>query len=504
MKLHGLLDDQSAERLGFLWLRSAVAPVSAYGERRFSELRPYRAGEERLASERARGIAQRADAMDPESVEGGLTVIAGLPDVAAIVARAAIGDVLEDADFYELLHFCHGAERLDGIANAATRVVASALAPGRCAGSAFYLADAFDDALSAARSAMSDAQAELEAVRGRERAAAAQALGRDEIAGDEFIVMRTDLRGPLPPGVRVQREAATYLSCALEYGTPSLQALERREAAIASVADAEARARRRLSAIVHDHAAGLNDATDAIGALDVTMSAVRYAQRYRCTAPECVEEPVLAFQAGRFLPLQEQLERAGRSFVPIDFALDGSAVVTGPNMGGKSVAMQTCGFIALAAAFGLPVPAQRARVGLFDRIAWLGIGREEQFDDLLSSFATEIVTLKAILDSGADRLAIFVDEFARTTSPGEGIALTVALLERLREMRACAVAATHLPGIAKAAQVRHFAVRDYRIMEVEGDEQSDGEAIALAQSLGMDGRFISAAQRALKGTAWIR
>jgi DNA mismatch repair ATPase MutS len=184
--------------------------------------------------------------------------------------------------------------------------------------------------------------------------------------------------------------------------------------------------------------------------------------------------------------------------------LDAPAVLTGPNMGGKSVAMQTCGFIALAAAFGLPVPAAHARVALFDQIAWLGVGREERPTGLLSSFAAELMALNGVLERRAQRPAIFVDEFARTTSPAEGIALAVALLERLREAGACGLAATHLPGIAEAAGVRHFAVRSYVIAEVDGDEQVSGDAIALAESLGMDERFVAAAYRALKGTTWTR
>jgi DNA mismatch repair protein MutS2 len=504
MKLDGLIDDQSAERLGFAWLEAAIAPVSAYGARAFAQLRPYRPGEERAAFERATEIEGRARSLSSDRVGATLGAIAALPDIAPIVARAAIGEVLDDPDFYELLHFCEGVQALDGIGNASTRAVAAALSPGQFAAGAFCLADAFDDALNAARSAMSDAQAEFEAVRGRERAAVAASLGRDEIAGDEFIVMRGDLHGSLPAGVRVLREAATYLSCALELGEASLQALQRRDAAISAVADVEARARRRLSETARDNAVGLNAAVDVLAALDVTLAAVRYTQRYRCTVAEIAKTPALAFEAARFLPLEEQLERASMRFVPIDLALKGPAVITGPNMGGKTVAMQTCGFITLAAAFGLPVPAQNARVALFDRIAWLGVGRDEPHDGLLSSFAIEIVALKSVLDAGVRSLAVFIDEFARTTSPAEGSALTVALLERLNETNARGLAATHLPGVAKAAQVPHFAVRDYHIVEVEGDEASDGEAIALAQSLGMDERFIAAAHEALKGTAWIR
>lgn len=499
----GLLDAPSAERFGFAWLRAAVAPVSAYGARAFAHLHAYNPGEERAASERARAVEARARNMPAERVGATLSAIARLPDVASIVTRASIGEVLDDPDFYELLQFCACVEAFDGIPNEATRAVRSALLPGRIDAGAFYLADAFDDALHEDRNAMMEAQAEFEAVRGRERTAAARALNRDEINGDEFIVMRADLHAALPPGVRVVREAATYFSCALEYGAPALEALQKREKAVAAAADAEARARARLSSIVRENAGGLDAAANALAALDVMLAAVRYTQRHHCAAAQILERPMLAFEGGRFPPTAEHLESALRQFVPVDLALNGPAVITGPNMGGKTVAMQTCGFIALAAAFGLPVPARTARVALFDRIAWLGVGRDERFDGLLSSFAVEMVALKDVLDDGKHRLAVFIDEFARTTSPAEGAALTIALLERLREYEACGVAATHLPGIAKTAQVPHFAVRDYQIMKVEGEEEPSGDAIALAQSLGLDANFIASARRALKGSKWI-
>ena len=197
-------------------------------------------------------------------------------------------------------------------------------------------------------------------------------------------------------------------------------------------------------------------------------------------------------------------------------------MLTGPNMGGKSVSLQTCGFLALACALGLPVPAKRARCAIFDQIAWLGLGRNVSIGGLLSSFAREVVELKAILARGAPRLLILVDEFARTTTPHEGKALLIALLERLRERGAVGMLATHLSGVSAAAGVRHFAVRglrgipqrpavsevaqalaalaeamDYTIEEVGPDARPRTDAIALTELLGVDADFVAAAHRAL-------
>lgn len=530
MKRLDLLDDASAEVLGFDWLVNAVAPISPYGSRLFSELVPFRPGNETAAESRARRIAGIAEQLHPNRVSAARSLFEQLPDIAGLVARASMGEMLDDPSFLELRLFCEIVERLDAtlpafeqrIASDATRAVAAALAPGRNEAAGFYLSDAFDGELAAARAAYAQAQAEVDAARGREKERVARELGREEIAGDEFIVMRSERDGGLPEGVRVVRESATYLLCALEYGESSRSALERREGAFGRAATLEERVRLRLSSVVREHAAGLGVAAAAVGELDVSVGAVRFSQGYRCTAPAVIPEPALTFERARFLPFEAQLTVAGRQYVPIDLDLRGVAVLTGPNMGGKSLALQTCGFLALCAAFGLPVPAAQARVGLFDQIAWLGTRLRERSGGLLSSFAREVTSLKDILARFAPRLLIFVDEFARTTTPHEGKALVVALTQRLRQRNACALIATHLQGVAAAAGVAHFAVRglrgiatppaardlkdaldalaasmDYTIAEVGADDASHADAIALAELLGLDPEFVKAAYRAL-------
>jgi DNA mismatch repair protein MutS2 len=533
VKAHRLLDAGSAQVLGFEWLRNAVAPVSPYGERLFSELRPFATGEEAAAEARAKLIAATAAALDADHLEAVRAALADMPDAAAAIARASIGDVLDDPNFLELRRFCASIDHIDellagltersSIANEAVRRVGDALATGRRDEAGFYLADEFDVKLKALRDRLAREQAELDAARGREIERAARALGRDEIAGNEFIVMRAEIQGgTLPAGVRVVREAPTYLLCELEYGEASLAALERRDAAADAVAQAEEDVRIRLSSLVSENSGGLDAAAAALGELDVLLAGARFAHHHHCTPAAVTKEPELAFEQARFLPLEAELAVAGRRFVPLDLELRDAAVLTGPNMGGKSVCLQTCGFVALCAAFGLPVPAACARTALFDQIAWLGVGREAQAGGLLSSFAREVLELKEILSRDAARLLMLVDEFARTTTPHEGRALLIALLARLRERRVCGMLATHLAGIAGVAGVRHFAVRglrgipkhppttdveqaltalaesmDYTIAEVSGDDAPRADAIALTALLGVDRAFVDAAYRAL-------
>ncbi|MGC1379544.1 MAG: hypothetical protein WA814_00830 [Candidatus Baltobacteraceae bacterium] len=522
MKPRNLLDSSSARLLGFDWLVRAVAPVSPYGGRRAAELRPFLPGEEPAARARAEQIAEIAATLQPDRIDALRSALAEIPDASGAIARASLGEVLADPNLLELSRFCEIAERIDPTANDAVRGVGAALAAGRRDGTGFYLADAFAPELREARTRLSRAQAELDAARGREIERIARSLGRDDLTGEEFIVMRHDLRGALPAGVRVLREAPTYLLCALEYDEAALAALQRRDAAAEAAAVAEERVRGALSSLVRDRAAELDAAARALGDLDVLVSAARFTQRYNCVPADISADAALEFEQARFLPLAVELAAAGREFTPLDLDLRDAAVLTGPNMGGKTVCLQTCGFLALCAAFGLPVPAARARTSLFDQIAWLGMGRDDRIGGLLSSFAREVVRLKDILDRNASRLLVLIDEFARTTTPHEGKALLIALLGRLRERGALGMVATHLGGVASAAGARHFAVRglrgipkrpaapsleealqalaasmDYTITEVTGDDLSRADAIALTALLGIDDEFVAAAYRAL-------
>jgi DNA mismatch repair protein MutS2 len=533
LKLGRLLDATSAQAIGFAWLHAALAPAGPYGEAIFAQLQPFAPGEEDAAKQRAERIARIAAHHDETQLDALREIVRDVPDASTAIARASMGDLLDDANLLELQRFFDACERLDSLAasddlpptvSASLRTCAIALERGRAGRFGFYLDDAFDAALGAARAELAQAQAEYNSAAGRTHAAVAAALGR-EISLPEFIVMRADLVGSLPAGVRVVRETPTYLLCELDADDTVLAALRRRDEASTKLARAEEHVRARLSAIIREHASALDAAARTLGEADVLIAAARFARAQRCVVPTIGDDGQLGFEGGRFAPLEHELATQGRTFTPIDLQLEGIAVLTGPNMGGKSVALRTSGFIAMCAAYGLPVPATRARATLFEEIVWLGIGAgdDDAVGGLLSSFAREVVRLRDTLTDGARPRLVLLDEFARTTTPREGKALLIALIERLQGERACGLAATHLAGVAEAAHVRHYAVRglrgiphrpatddlaealetlaasmDYTLEEVHGERTREADAIALASLLGIDDGVIAAAHRALE------
>ncbi len=401
------------------------------------------------------------------------------------------------------------------------------LALGRTPERSFFLADAYAPELAHARAQRNAAQAQFDEHRSRLAAHVAEFAGLEHLRDGEFMLMRDRTAGALPPQIRVLREAPTYLLCELLLDDVTLKAQSLRDAAATHVADEEEVVRGRLSRRVASSAAALERACTALGALDLLVARAMFAQQHACAVPQLVEGPQIAVVGARYLPLATLLAERGRPYVPLDFELSGVAVITGPNMGGKTAALRTLGFLIACVAYGVPVPAQAASVPLVDAVTWLGITAAADEPraagpGLLSAFASEIVAVQSHLQSAAGLCAVLIDEFAGTTSPGEGRALLVALLATLQERGALALASTHFDRVAGAAGVAHYATgtlcqftenaapvaldtaleriahaMDYRIRRVETDAPADTGALALAAALGLDSALLARARSVL-------
>ena len=520
------VDAVTAERIGLTWLRAALAPVGAFGRRHDESIAPYGAGDEARALAEIEDVVALAQRLDADGVLRVRAALRAVPEPAPIVARARAGDPLDDVDFYELGRFVDALDALVRAWDAAVLrqaqddraaerrppvldALRAALAPGRDGGG-FYLADAFASGLPAARAAVAQAEAEYEARREAIAARVRDAIGVDA-AGDEFVVLRDVYDGPLPDDVLVVRETPTYRVGAFRVVVPQ------RDAALARLAGVEEDARRALAQHVAQQAGLIAGATAALGGLDRTLARVAFAQRWRCCLPELAADRV-TFSEATFAPLAEALVSRGRRYTPLTLDLRGVAVLTGPNMGGKSAALATAGFLCACVALGVPPPAREALLPLLGTVAWIGGEGPEDRARLLSSYAAEIVRAKDVLANASPRALILIDEFARTTGPREGRALLVAFVEALRSRGAFALVATHFDAVAEAARVPHLriaglregalgeldarnfdaaldaisAAMDYHVVAA-GDALAESDALALARLLGLDDAVVARA-----------
>lgn len=507
------------------WLLAAIAPASVFGRRSRARESAFRPGDEAAAARALERVVSAADACPPPQLAALSGVLAAAPDPGPALARARGGGVLGDPDFFELGRFLDayaeaarlGRSLVDGLdVESPTPALARALALGLTRTRGFYLDDAYAPALAQARAESARRQAAYDTARSRLAERAAAFAGEEHLRDGEFTLMRDRLTSALPPEIRIVREAATYLLCELALDAPALAALAARDAAAEAVAAAEEAVRVGLSEIVAQASPALERACDALGELDALAARAHFTQRFACVLPEIGTGAAVTFDAARYLPLEERLAEHGRRYTPLALDLRGVGVVTGPNMGGKTAALRTLGFVVACVALGVPVPARAASVALVDDIAWLGLEAAPGDDAVLSAFGREVVALRALLGRPAGRALVLVDEFARTTSPREGRALLVAFVERLRDDGALALASTHLTGIAATAGVAHYAVgglgplaapsgaplelepalariaaaMDYGLQRVAEDAVPAADAVALAEALGLDAALI--------------
>lgn len=197
--------------------------------------------------------------------------------------------------------------------------------------------------------------------------------------------------------------------------------------------------------------------TDAVGQLDFLIQKALFAKKYGGVKPE-ITESSMELQDMVNPELCDLLAKKGRSFVPVSIALDrGATVITGANMGGKSVALKTLALNAFLLQAGFLVCAKRARMPLFESVCML-------FDDLqsmqsgLSGFGSEIVEFNRALEDVERGFSLFLlDEFARGTNPDEGAVIVQAVTQYLNGVNAISVLSTHYDRVAEAAS-RHYQI----------------------------------------------
>jgi DNA mismatch repair ATPase MutS len=495
-------DEHTAERIGLPWLRAAVAPVGAFGRRHDEAIEPYRPGDEMRARDEIGHAVALAAALDPDGVVRVRAALRAVPEPAPILARARAGDALDDADFYELGRFADALTALARAWDAAgggphgrppeLAALRDVLAPGRD-GAGFYLADAFAPELRDARAAFAAAEATLDERRDAVAARVRDALGVDAV-GDEFVVLRDVNEGDVPDGVRVVRETATYRVMTI------VAVSAERDAAFARLAGEEEEVRRGLAEDVARLAPSVTAATAQLGALDRMLARVAFAQRWNGCVPDLGSQRI-TFEEATFAPLAETLAARGRRYTPLSLDLHGVAVLTGPNMGGKSAALATAGFLCACVALGVPPPARAAALPLPASIAWIGGDSPAERARLLSSYAAEVVRARDVLAEASPRTVVLLDEFARTTGPREGRALLVAFVEALAARGALALVATHFDGVAQAARLRAFRIAGVRPERLEQVVAGDLDAALDAINAAMDYRIVDASDEAAQSDA---
>ena len=223
-----------------------------------------------------------------------------------------------------------------------------------------------------------------------------------------------------------------------------------REARLAEEREVE-RVLRQLSNQVSHVGQDLLLTLDILSRLDLDMAKGRYSSALRATSPWVSEQP---YEERRLRLVGARHPLLSGSVVPVSLELGGDdkiMLITGPNAGGKTVALKTVGLLALMAQSGLHVPADEAVIPLLDAV-FVDIGDQQSIEQALSTFSSHISNLLAIMERTTSKSLILVDELGTSTDPEEGSALAQAILAHFLELGPLLVATTHHRGVARFVQ----------------------------------------------------
>jgi DNA mismatch repair protein MutS2 len=266
----------------------------------------------------------------------------------------------------------------------------------------------------------------------------------------------------------------------------------------AEEAEEQERILRALSGLVAEEREALDAVTVALAALDLALACAALSRAW----DGCPVEPAgeVDLRAARH-PLLDPA-----TAVPIDLPLGGTRalVVSGPNTGGKTVALKTLGLLAMLHQCGLRVPAARARLPVFDRVL-ADIGDDQSIAESLSTFSAHVRRLIAIMDAAGERSLVLLDEPAAGTDPDEGSRLAQAVIERLVDQGALVLATTHHPevkawasGAPRAANAAVGLDADTLrpLYALQMGEPGASHALGIAEGLGLDPGVVEAARNA--------
>ncbi|MBE2269849.1 MAG: endonuclease MutS2 [Anaerolinea sp.] len=248
---------------------------------------------------------------------------------------------------------------------------------------------------------------------------------------------------------------------------------------------------------------------EVLANLDLILAKARYADDLKAVEPAILpftprkENPAHPGSTIYFFGARHPLLTG--NVVPIDVEFDENTwvlVVTGPNTGGKTVSLKTVGLLTLMAQCGLHVPAEKARVSVFEGV-YADIGDEQSIEQSLSTFSSHMTNTIHILRECDEKSLVLLDELGAGTDPTEGSALARAILTHLKDRKVTTMVTTHhpelkvysveTPGVRNASvefDVETLAPTYHLIIGLPGRSN----ALAIAKRLGLNDDIIEEAR----------
>jgi DNA mismatch repair protein MutS2 len=260
-----------------------------------------------------------------------------------------------------------------------------------------------------------------------------------------------------------------------------------------------------------ESAAAIAEAVEVLGELELQFAKARFAEQFDCARVKVLEpnsSEVLVLRNARHPLLERNLRAKGSRAVPLTLEMDGEhrqLIISGPNTGGKTVSLMTLGLLALMAQSGIPLPADRAELPIFDCVL-ADIGDSQSIAQNLSTFSAHVTNIDFISHTATDRSLVLLDELGSATDPEEGSALAVAIADHFRRARCVSIISTHHTSL-KVYAANHEGVLNAAVgfdeatlaptYELRVGVPGASAGINIAQKLGLNSQIVNEARSRL-------
>lgn len=472
------IDDKSLERLGFKKLLSRVETLSPYGKNKLKDLKNYLRGEENILEEEFNKmeIFMKFSSENRDTVRNVEGFIHRLKDIKTVVNNCLKDHILDEVDLFEIKVQALLMEEMNEylkdfpkelhcfLLKDVSKII-KALDPDNDRTPTFYIYESYSEELKEIREKKKNIEKEIYASNNF----------------DEITKLKEQRLNILVEEERVELDV-----------------------------------KKKLTSILYNEAEDFLENIEKIGNLDFLMAKVRFAKTYGGIRPSISRNYEIDVKGLVNIEVREVLEAKSRPFTPIDIKIgSGVTIITGANMGGKSVALKTITENLLLFHMGFFVIAEEAKFPLIDFVFFISDDMQD-ISKGLSTFGAEIMKLKEVnvfLDLGVG--FVVFDEFARGTNPKEGQKFVEALAKYLNDRPTISLMTTHFDGIVREG-MNHYQVvglknvdfdklktkielssnsmgliqeyMDFRL-EKAGKEEVPKDALNIAKLIGIDKRF---------------
>lgn len=527
-----LMDEKTKAILDFERVLAELHPMTPFGQKLKNNIEAFELCDKEQLLEELDRVAELKQLINVQrtvfvEIRSQMRLI---KDIRKSVERCMTGGVLSIVEFFELKNFVYQVKAISESQKALQWVtpdkyiinelhwVEAVLDPEKTGLKTFYIYDNYSEALAEIRKQKILYEHELDVLRKEAIKKAEAELGIPLRANGEITVSKsqTNLIGKLNDKALLQTVGETYINVTyrVKPDYDMLELMKGIEAMKGEEAVEEALILEKLSTQISIRGSEVLEVMDAMAEFDMIVAKAYLANSYNGVKPLICDTAKLTIVNGRHPLVEAGLSKKGKPFTPISVSLNkGVALITGANMGGKTVSLKMIGLLAAMAQYGFLVPADHMEVGM-NAYIYICAGDEQSIDLGLSTFGAEIRSVKEALMKSEEKGLVLIDELARGTNPHEGFAISKAIISYLADKPSITVITTHFDGLVRAG-IKHLQVKglrnidfksikdpdaiseymDYTLMEVECESRVPKDAINISRLMGIPEEILHQAEK---------